>query len=228
MQSRWSGEHFLWFDDFPDIRLQLLAGTVIAQPLKGNGIVNLPGGLIQDWIGAVFVPNTTLQETMRVVQDYPQHVEMYKPDITGVKVLSHTGSDFLIRTRVVKSKFFISDVLEIDNVIHYVTLSPKRVYSRSASQRVVEVSNPGKEDERELPPGHDRGLMWRINGYWFFEESDGGVFITDESITLTRDIPFLMAKLLSPVVHELPAEALKTSLEQTRKAIANQPRLTAP
>jgi hypothetical protein len=70
--------------------------------------------------------------------------------------------------------------------------------------------------------------MWRINGYWFFAESDGGVFITCESITLTREIPFLMAKLLSPIVHELPAEALKTSLEQTRKAIVNQPRLTAP
>jgi hypothetical protein len=29
-------------------------------------------------------------------------------------------------------------------------------------------------------------------------------------------------------VHELPAEALKTSLEQTRSAIVNQPKLTAP
>jgi len=25
--------------------------------------------------------------------------------------------------------------------------------------------------------------MWRINGYWFFEESDGSVFITCDSIT---------------------------------------------
>jgi hypothetical protein len=37
-----------------------------------------------------------------------------------------------------------------------------------------------------------------------------------------------MAKLLSPIVHELPEEALKNSLEQTRKAIVNQPKLTAP
>ena len=228
MQPRWSGEHFLWFDDLPEIRLSLLAGAVVAQPIQGNGVVTLPGGLIQDWIGAVFVPNTTLKETLSVVQDYSQHVQVYKPDVTEVKVLAHTGNDFTIRTRVVKSKFFISDVLDIDNQIHFVPLDSKRVYSRSASQRVVEVSNAGKKNEHELPVGHDRGLMWRINGYWFFDESDGGVFITCESITLTREIPFLMAKLLSPIVHELPAEALKTSLEQTRNAIEHQPQLTAP
>ncbi len=228
MQPRWSGEHFLWFDDSPEIRGRLLGGSVVAQPVQGNGIVNIPGGLIQDWMGAVFVPKTTLQEVLRLVQDYPQHPQIYKPDVTEVKVLSHTGQDYFIHTRVVKAKFFVSAVLNIDNQIHYVTLDSKRVYSRSASQRVVEIENPGKENERELPPGHDRGLMWRINGYWFFEESDGGVFITTESITLTRDIPFLMSKLLSPIVHELPAEALKNSLEQTRKAIVNQPKLTGP
>jgi len=226
MQSRWSGEHFLWFDDSSEIRLQLLAGAVVAQPLQGNGIVTLPGGLIQDWIGAVFVPKTTLKETLSIVQDYPQHTQVYKPDVAEVNVLSHTGNDYTIRTRVVKSKFFISDVIDIDNQIHFVPLDSKRIYSRSASQRVVEINNAGKQNERGLPVGHDRGLVWRVNGYWFFEESDGGVFITCESITLTREIPFLMAKLLSPIVHELPAEALKNSLEQTRKAIVHQPRLT--
>lgn len=228
MQSRWSGQHFLWFDNSLEIRQSLLAGAVVAQPVQDNGVVTVPSGLIQDWVGAIFVPKSTLQETMSLVQNYPQHVQFYKPDITGVKVLSHTGNDYLVRTRVVKSKFFVSDVLDIDNQIHYVSLDPKRAYSWSESQRVVEISNPGKPNERELPPGHDRGLMWRINGYWFFEESDGGVFITCESITLTRDIPFLMGKMLSPILHEFPADALKTSLEKTRDAVVNQPRLIAP
>ena len=228
MQPRWSGEHFLWFDDSSDIRARLLAGAVAAQPVEGNGVVALPSGLIQDWVGAVFVPDTTLKNVLAVVQDYSRHTEIYKPDVTDVKVQSHTGGDFLIRTRVVKSKFFISDVLDIDNEIHFVSLDPKRTYSRSASRRVVEIANAGKHNEHELPPGHDRGLMWRISGYWFFEESDGGVFITCESITLTRDIPFLMAKLLSPILHELPEEALKSSLEQTRQAIPREARLVAP
>jgi hypothetical protein len=228
MQPRWGGQHFLWFDDSPETRARLIAGSVVAQPVQGNGVVMLPGGLVQDWVGAVFVPDTTLKNVMAIVQDYPRHTEIYKPDVVDLQVQSHTGDDFLIRTRVVKSKFFISDVLVIDNEIHFVSLDPKRTYSRSASRRVVEIANAGKHNEHELPPGHDRGLMWRINGYWFFEESDGGVFITCESVTLTREIPFLMGKLLSPILHELPEEALKSSLEQTRKAISPEARLTAP
>jgi len=90
LQPRWSGEHFLWFDDSPDIRARLLAGEVVAQPVHGNGVVTLPGGLIQDWIGAVFVPKTTLKEVLSIVQDYPRHPEIYKPEVTEIKVLSHT------------------------------------------------------------------------------------------------------------------------------------------
>ena len=59
--------------------------------------------------------------------------------MADVKVISHAGDDFVIRTRVVKAKFFISDVLDIDNEIHFVSLDSKRIYSRSASQRVVEI-----------------------------------------------------------------------------------------
>lgn len=207
--------------------MALLGGTVVAQPFKGNGVVNVPGGLIQDWVGAVFVPKTTLADTLRFVQDYPEHGRYYNPDVLKVTVLWQNGNDYLIRTRVFKSKFFVSDTLDIDNRIHYVQLDPKRAYSRSAGERVVEITNAGKPDEHELPPGHDRGLLWRINGYWFFEENGGGVFITCESVTLTREIPFLMSKMLSPILHELPGEALKTSLEKTRAAIESQPHVTA-
>jgi hypothetical protein len=55
---------------------------------------------------------------------------------------------------------------------------------------------------------------------WFFEERDDGVYITCESITLTRDIPFGMATLIGPVIHDLPGEAMRKSLEQTRRAVA--------
>ena len=170
-------------------------------------------------MGALFIPHTNLKSVMAVVEDYNRHSEYYKPDIIMAKIESRSGNRFLVHTRVVKAKFFLSDVLDIDNDIQFFPLDAKRVYSLSASQRVAEVSNPGKAHEHELPVGHDRGLLWRLNGYWFYEEADGGVYVTSESVTLTRDVPFMMSKLLSPIIHELPAEALRTSLEQTRKAV---------
>ena len=56
------------------------------------------------------------------------------------------------------------------------------------STRIQELVNPGKSNEHLLPEGHDRGLLWRLYGYWFYEERDGGVYVECESLSLTRDV----------------------------------------
>jgi hypothetical protein len=221
LESCFAGRHFLWPDEFPAIRQQLLNGMVVAQPVSGNGTVPLRGGLVQDWKGAVFIPRVTLADVLTVVQDYDHHPIFYKPDVAVARIESHQGDEFLVYMRIVKAKFMLSDVLSTEHAIRFVHLDSKRVYSRSYSKRINEVAAPGQALEHELPSGSDRGLLWRIYGYWFFEERDGGVFITCESITLTRDIPFGMGALLGPVIHDLPGESLRKSLEQTRRAVVS-------
>ena len=219
LEARFSGRTFLWSDEFPVVRQQLLKGTVIAQPVQGNGIVPLKGGLVQDWRGAVFIPHASLPEVLSIVQDYNRHREFYKPDVADAKIESRQGDEFLVYMRIVKAKFMLSAVFNTEQAIQFVRLDPQKAYSRSYSKRVNEVAAPGRSSEHESPPGQDRGLLWRLYGYWFFEERDDGVYITCESITLTRDIPFGLATLLGPVIHDLPGEALRTSLEQTRRAV---------
>lgn len=221
LESRFSGRTFLWSDEFPGARQQLLKGIVIAQPVQGNGIVPLKGGLVQDWRGAVFIPHVSLRDVLSIVQDYDHHREFYKPDIADAKIESRQGDEFLVYMRIVKAKFMLSDVLNTEHAIQFIHLDPKRVYSRSYSKRINEVAAPGQSGEHELPAGQDRGLLWRIYGYWFYEERDEGVYITCESITLTRDIPFGMVTLLSPIIHDLPGESLRKSLEQTRRAVVS-------
>jgi hypothetical protein len=220
LEPCFGGQHFLWTDDVPAIRQQLQSGVPIAQPMQGNGIVPLKGGLIQDWRGAIFIPRATLREVMSIVQDYDRHREIYKPDVMNAKIEARQGDEYLVSMRVLKAKFMMSDVLDTQNAIRFVELDPKRIYSRSFSKRINEVASPGQPGEHVLPVGEDRGLLWRLVGYWFFEERDGGVYITCESITLTRDIPFGMMTLLGPIIHDLPGEAVRKSLEQTRKAVA--------
>jgi len=221
LESSFRGRTFLWSDEFPAVRQQLLKGTVIAQPAQGNGIVSLKGGLVQDWRGAIFIPHASLRNVLSVVQDYDHHRDFYKPDIADAKVESRQGDEFLVYMRIVKAKFMLSDVLNTEHAIQFIRLDPKRVYSRSYSKRINEVAAPGQSGEHELPSGQDRGFLWRLYGYWFYEERDDGVYITCESITLTRDIPFGMATLLGPVVHDLPGESLRKSLEQTRRAVVS-------
>jgi len=214
IQSSYNGA--LRLPDTPQMR----AGAVLVEPAQGNGLVATKGGgLIEDWIGAVFIPGAKLATTLAVAQDYPHHKDYYKPEVVDTALRHHDGNDFAVYMRIVKSKLFLTDVLNTEHEIHFAPLDPKRWYSISRATRVAEVSNPGKPDERELPVGKDRGLLWRLNGYWYFEEKDAGVYLQCESITLTRDVPFGMGKIFEPFIHGLPAESLRFGLEKTRKAV---------
>lgn len=219
LEPRFHGNHFLWLNDFSGLREQVLQGAVLVRPASGNGLAPVKGGLIMDWMGAIFVPHCTLKAVLAIAQDYDHHQEIHKPEIAESKTRSRQGDDFQVYLRIVKTKFFLSDVLNTEHKIHFVFLDAQRVYSRSYSTRIAEVSSAGKASEHELPVGQDRGLLWRLNSYWFFEERDGGVYIACQSVTLTRDIPMGMGKLLGPIIHDVPGESLQSSLEQTRKAM---------
>jgi hypothetical protein len=222
LDRRWHGDGFLWSDSLPQ-RDQLQKGGTLVQPARGSGNIGIKGGLIQDWIGAIFIPSTNLSSVLAVAQDYARHNEIYKPEVASALVRLHTGNDFSVFMRIVKSKFFLSDVLNTEHEIHFIPLDAKRVYSRAYSTRVAEVTDPGTPSERELPVGKDRGLLWRLFGYWFYEERDGGVIVECESVTLTRDVPFGMGHLLAPIIHGLPAESLRKGLESTRRAVLKSP-----
>jgi hypothetical protein len=219
LEPRFSGRSFLWSDELPSVRLQLLKGEVVAQPMKGNGIVALKGGLVQDWRGAVFIPHATLPGVLAVVQDYNRHHDYYQPDVEASRLESRQGDLFLIYMRIVKAKLMLTDVLDTEHTVEFFRLDPQRIYSRSYSKRINEVAAAGRTDEHLLPVGQDRGMLWRLYGYWFYEERDGGVYVTCESITLTREIPFGMGLLLAPIIDDMPGDSLRISLEQTRKAV---------
>ncbi len=199
---------------------QLRSGAILLEPARGNGLIQLKGGgLIEDWIGAAFIPGVDIANVLAVAQDYAHHKDYFKPEIAGTQVRRHEGNNFAVFMRIVKTKLFLTDVLNTENDIRFVPIDAKRWYSVGRSTRVAEVADSGKPGEHELPVGKDRGLLWRLNGYWYFEEKDGGVYIQCESITLTRDVPFGMGKLFEPFIHGLPAESLRNGLEKIRKAV---------
>lgn len=223
LEPRFHGDHFLGADETPQWRQQLQHGALLVQPVPASGMIAIKGGLIQDWTGAVFIPGVSLKGALAVVQDYEHHKDFYKPSVAEAKIRSRTGDDFHVYMRIVKAKLLLSEVLNTEHEIRFTTVDPHRVYSTAYSRRIAEVSDVGKPGEHELAVGKDRGFLWRIYGYWFFEEGNGGVYVTCQSITLTRDLPFALGKILGPIVRDLPAEAIRNSLEQTRKAVMGNP-----
>ena len=217
---------FLWLDALPPQRrtsalADLRAGKVVIERLEtlDNGKrVEIPGGMIHHWIGTMFIPGATLAQTLALEQDYDHHQEYFRPDVVRSKILQHKGNDFLVLLRFHKKKI-ITSVLDTDHEVHYSMIDSTHALSRSHTTRVQEVENAGETDERLEPEGHDRGLLWRMNTYWRFEEKDGGTYVESQSISLTRDIPTGLGWLVGPFVHSIPRESLTFTLGTTRSAV---------
>lgn len=174
-----------------------------------------PGALIHHWMGAVFVPCATLKQAMEVVQDYDRHQDIYKPEVLRSKLVSHSGNDFKIFYRLRKKKV-ITVTLNTDHDVHYFPVDDKHCYSRSYTTRIQEVADADKPTEKEKPVGMDSGFLWRLYSYWRFEEKDGGIYIECESLSLTRNIPWIVSPIVKPFVTEIPRESLRMTMGSTR------------
>jgi len=214
-----SSPGFLWSDGVKDGRGKLAKGGVLAEPWVGEGDVSITGGLIHDWIGAVFIPGVTLDAVLAKLQDYDRDKLIYKPEVVDSKLLSHEGGDFRVYMRLLKSKAGVTAVLNTEHNVHYDRISAARAVSRSRSSRIAELINTGKPDERERPIGKDHGFLWRLNSYWRFEERDGGVYLECEAISLSRAVPTGLGWLINPIIRSLPRESLTNTLKCARDSL---------
>jgi hypothetical protein len=215
------GSTFLWADQLPERSRQARQGQVLAESLTGKEPVSVPGALIHDWVGAVFIPGATLERVLLLVQDYDRHKDVYKPEVIGSRLVSHNGNDFKIRLRLQKKKV-ITVVLDTDYDIHYVPVDSTHWSSRSLSTRIQEVENAGKPSESSLPADDDHGFLWRLDSYWRFVERDGGVYVECEAVSLTRDTPRGLGWLIEPIIRDLPRESLINTLRKTREAMGKE------
>jgi hypothetical protein len=220
IQDHLAQGQLFWIDTLPNKALyydRLRRGDLVIESALARG-THVAGGLIHHWVGAVFVPGVTLQQTLAVIQNYDNHASVYKPDIIASKLLSRDGDHFRVFLRMFKKKV-IAVVLNTEHDAQFFTVDAKRVRSRSYSTRIAEVEDASRPEGPEKPPGAGHGFLWRLNSWWRFEEKDGGVYIECESASLTRDIPTGLGWLIRPFVTDLPREALTATLTSTRAAL---------
>jgi hypothetical protein len=219
LEARLNGARpFLWVDEAPERVQAVRAGRVLSEPSEGAGQHKVPHGLLHDWMGAVYIPKVTLQDTLVLLQNYDAHKDLYKPEVIDSVLLARQGNDYRVRLRLLKKKV-LSVVLNTEHDVRYFPMTGNRCRSRSYSTRIAEVENPGKPGERELPPGTGHGFLWRLNSYWRFQQRDGGVYVECEAISLTRDVPPAFGWLIDPIVRNLPRESLTNTLRSTRTAL---------
>jgi hypothetical protein len=182
-------------------------------PKNGHGV---PGGLIHDWVGGVFIPGATLAKIAGVLQDFERHEKWY-PEIIDSKLLKRAGPE-AHGSWVMKKKKIITVVLRADLDSTWQPVSTEHGYVVSRSKPVVEVRDHGKPGQSEYPGGQGHGFLWRFNGYWTLHEADGGVYAECRVISLSRDVPTGLGWIVSPFVRSMPRESIETTLLKTKEA----------
>jgi hypothetical protein len=233
------GNNFLWIDALPPAKRtqaygDLARGKVIVQQCAGcaspdgsGSVPEIPGGLIHDWTGLAFISGKSLKQTLAMLQDYDRDAEYYRPQVVKSRLVSRSGDDFHILLRL-KQSHGITVVFDTEYDVRYSSLDATRAYSRSHSTKISEVENPGEAGERALPPGDDRGFLWRMYTEWRFYQANGGTYIQCRAITLTRDIPTGLGWAVRPFIEHIPGDSLRFTLESTRKAVVEKAINAAP
>jgi hypothetical protein len=222
---------FFWIDELPPQKRaeayeRLKSGKVEIQRVsgeQGTGKSAIPGGMIHDWQGIVFIPGVKLDEVLDFLKDYNSRATDYAPDVERCKIEEHDGDHFRVFMRFRRKKI-ITVVLNTEQEIWYYRDSATRAHSRSSATRIAEVENAGTPQETEKPPGEDSGFMWRLETWWRMEERDGGVYVENEAVSLTRDIPVGLAWMIEPFVTGIPKESLEFTMGATRRGVLGRKR----
>ncbi len=210
-----SHEGFLWIDQDPQRRESVHKGEIQVQQIHAPQV---DGGTIEDWIGGAFLPNATLEQVLKVDQDYTNYAKYYAPEIVQARLISHLGNHFQVFYRLKKHKV-VTVVLDTTHDIDFLPLSNDRYFVRSHSTSVREVHNAGEPDEKVLPEGEGMGFLWAMNSYWRVQQRDGGVYIECEVVTLARAIPYGLGAFLRPTIESFASESLANTLKAKQSAV---------
>lgn len=217
-------DRFLRLASGPQARAELRGGQVRIESsttLDQDKKIRVPDGMIQDWVGAMFIPGATIAQVKAVLQDYARYREFYQPEVTESKQIAHQDDEYDVFLRLYK-KQILTVVLNTTYHVRYGMLDPRRMYVISHSTRIAEVKNPKHSEQGEMPVGDDTGFLWRLNSYWRFEEADGGVYAECEAISLSRDVPSWLGWMIKGFVEKFPKESMLNTLRGTKAAVIRE------
>lgn len=217
-----ASEGFLVLDFLPPDRRardrrEIMRGDLVVESMEtrdatGNEI-DIPSGTVQHWRGAVLLRGVSLDALMGALESGA--TLRGQQDVLDWRILERGPGRMRVFLRLQRESI-VTVTYATEHAVTYERRPGGRAVSRSLSTRIAEIDNAGKPDEREKPPGQDRGFMWRLNAYWRYEETSDGVIAEVESLTLSRSIPLLARPIVGIFVGRIARESLERTLAGLR------------
>jgi hypothetical protein len=194
---------FLLADADAGLKARLLRGSVETVAPNGPHPHKIVGGMIYDWIASVFIPGVTLDHTIAMLEDY-DHRAQYFPDlISSAKLLCRTGDNRFGFTMRLKEP----SVIDVTDDVVWQRVDPHRWQCRSWSTDVREA-------------GKQHNYLHGLDSVWRFAETEKGVFVESETITLSGEFGSL-ARALGSMMGINPEKSLRRTLEDMRDSARN-------
>jgi hypothetical protein len=215
-------QNYLSQQDKATVQRQLAAGEAVVRRMQGvvpSGTkFDVPDAAIHHWWGSIIVPNTTLAELLTFLKDYDHHAGRFA-EVVKSRLISKEGETYKFFFRLKRSKSFVTVHYNTEQECLYRLYDPKTASSRSIATKIAELENAGTPEERELPPGDDRGFLWRLVTWWRFKQIGNDVVVECESASLSRSIPGIVNFIpgLRGYLESVPYESLQSTLIPIRK-----------
>jgi len=191
---------FLVADSNSAMNQQLVQGHRV-QTVLGNGANphKLNGAHLYDWIGTVFIEGATVERTVRMLQDYDHRPQYFPEVIATSKLLCRTGDNQFHFTMRMKEP----SVIDVESDVVWQKVDAHRWRCRSYSTQIKNV-------------GKDQRYIQRLFTWWRISETDKGVFVEGESITLSGEFN-AMLRMIGSWMGINPEKSLKKTLTYMRE-----------
>ncbi|MBN1571552.1 MAG: GtrA family protein [Acidobacteria bacterium] len=235
IQSELSSQKGFLALDFQDAgesareRHAVLSGEVPVRRMitttEDSGRIPVPHGMIHHWRGSVFIPEVTLDFVFsRVCNPGPEDTS--QEDVMESRILGKYPGELKLFLKLQRSQI-VTVIYNTEHVVRYRRHAAGLASSSSVATKIVEMEHDNQNKEREKPPGHDRGFLWRMNSYWRYQQVPGGVIVECESTTLSRSIPALLEYMIRPIINKVARESMARTLQAMRGRIIRSHQLLA-
>jgi hypothetical protein len=213
------GQSFLWTDEQPDRPAKVRAGEIVVSQVGPQIPMKVPSGLIHDWVGAVFIPDVSINDAQQVLRDYARYKDLYRPSVIDSKAIAVGDNNDRFSMRLLNRSLLLKTAFDAEYESSTVWLGDQCAYTIARTTRVREIDDYGSSSQRIFDEGQGHGIIWSLFAITRLMQRDGGVYVELEAIGLSRDIPASMRWLIEPLVRRISRSSLATSLEQTEKAV---------
>jgi hypothetical protein len=221
VNARWQGrKNLLLIEDDADDKQRVLAGEVFIKHMNNGEPVSIQDGLIHDWLGAVYIPDKSAEQVVRLLEDFDRHRDIY-PAVAESHVIRRNGDEITGYWQL-RQKNVITVVLDVEESVRYQQIAPGKWKGAAYARHIVEEDTGLFSRGKKFPPGEGHGYLWRLYSYWTLEEVQGGVVAECRTLSLSRDIPQSLAWAIAPYVEKTPRDSLVSILNSTRATLEKQ------